>query len=64
MKLPSALVEAVDMMAASELLSRTSWVTRALLDACHVDERESVEARLEALQAKCEANLAKAQELR
>ena len=65
MRLPAGLIAAVDVLAKKDLLTRTSWVTRALLSACEVaqEPQESLSDRLAALDAQVAEKLEQAQRL-
>jgi hypothetical protein len=59
LKLPAALVEAVDTLAARDLTDRTSWVMRALTSCCEAkapDDVDSLSDRIAALRRDIEAN--------
>jgi hypothetical protein len=54
MRLPTGLLAAVDALAKKDLLTRTGWITRALISCCEVAQEPS---RIAALEARCAANL-------
>ena len=62
MKLPAGLIAAVDALAAKDLLTRTGWITRALISTCELaqepQESPTVSERLAALEAQTNAKVA------
>jgi hypothetical protein len=62
MRVPTGLLAAVDMLAKRDLITRTSWITRALIATCELaqegQDSASMTERLEALSARIDANLA------